>query len=110
MQLEWNVFFHDFNSNEIVSYNIFYKGWEKEVLENNPQTLSELKKEIIKWAKYHYWCKAEFEIAIGGLFSKYPKDFEKIDVYRQIEMNIDRIVEYVDRNLSVERENKNDNS
>ena len=30
MKLEWNVFFHDFNSNKIVSYNIFYKGWEKE--------------------------------------------------------------------------------
>ena len=105
MKLEWNVFFHDFNSNKIVSYNIFYKGWEKEALKDKPQTLEELKEKIINWAKYHYWCKSEFEIAIGGLFSKYPEDFEKIDIYRQIEMNIDRRVEYGDRNLSREGEN-----
>ncbi len=109
MQLEWNVLFNDFNSDKIVKYNIFYNGWEKEVLKNNPKTLSELKEEITKWAKYHYWCKTEFEIAVGGLFSKYPEKFEKIDIYRQIEMNLDRITEYIYRNL-IKKENKNDNS
>ena len=48
---------------------------------------------------YYYWCKSEFEIEVGGLFAKHQKEFEKIDIYRQIEMNLDRITEYVNKEL-----------
>lgn len=44
---------------------------------------------------YHYWSKTECEIVIGGLHCKYLDEFEKIDMYRQIEMNLDKIVKYV---------------
>ena len=36
---------------------------------------------------------------VGGLFAKHPEEFEKIDIYRQIEMNLDRITEYVNKEL-----------
>ena len=63
--------------------------------------LKELREEIRSWAIYHYWCKSEFEIAVGGLFAKSLEDFEKIDAYRQIEMNLDRITEYVNNTLRI---------
>jgi hypothetical protein len=91
--LVWNVYIHDFNNNKIKPYNIFYKGSIEEIKDylNKKYTLREA---ITQWSKYHYWCKAEYEIQIGGLFSSL-EEFQKIDIYNQIEMNIDRIVEYV---------------
>ena len=50
---------------------------------------------IDSWAHYHYWSKTECEMAIGGLHCKYPDEFEKVDMYRQIEINLDKIVKYV---------------
>lgn len=102
-ELEWNVLRHDFNSNKIINYNIFNTGFvenvHKEVLKKRITTIAELKEYIKKWAIYHYWCKAEHEIVVGGLFFRSTKDLEKIDIYRQIDMNLDRIVEYVNREL-----------
>lgn len=91
--LEWNVYIHDFNNKKIKPYNIFYKGSIEEIKDylNRKFTLREA---ITQWARYHYWCKTEYEIQIGGLFSP-VEEFQKIDIYSQIEMNLDRIVEYV---------------
>ena len=54
---------------------------------------------------YHYWSKTECEMAIGPLWPKELKDlekFEKIDMYRQIEMNLDRITEYIINKMEIE--------
>lgn len=91
--LEWNVFIYDFNNKKIKPYNIFYKGCEKDIQRYIDEGLS-LKEAIERWAKYLYWSHAEYEILIGGLFSK-EDEFQKFDIYSQIEMNIDRIETYV---------------
>ena len=44
-----------------------------------------------------YMSRAEYEILVSGLFDK--DDAEKIDVWYQLEMNIDAIVEYIIGNL-----------
>lgn len=53
---------------------------------------------------YHYWSKTECEMAIGPLWFNKLEDleqFEKIDMYRQIEMNLDRIVEYIINTMQI---------
>lgn len=101
-KLEWNVFVDNFNKQEIVTCNILdSKIFKNEVLDKKPKTREELKELIEKWAKYHYWCRAEWEILIGGLFYGDDK-FQKVDVYQQIMINIDRLVDYVWKVISNE--------
>jgi hypothetical protein len=105
VKLEWCVLIEDFNSRQIKNYNIFGQKFieeiHKKVRTKKITNLKELREEIRSWAIYHYWCKSEFEIAVGGLFAKSLEDFEKIDAYRQIEMNLDRITEYVNNTLRI---------
>ena len=101
MTLEWKAFIYDFNKKSIKSFNIFRTDLFEDIKKAKCRSFAELKKVIDKWAQYHYWSRTEYEIAIGGLFSKYPEEFEKVDVYRQIKMNLDRITEYVGKNLGI---------
>lgn len=94
--LTWYVLHHDFNNDKIIKYNVMTgiaealhkKIKNKEV--HNKQTLKEF---LIKDFRYHYWCKSEHEIMVSGLHTR--SEAEKIDAWRQLEMNIDQIVEYV---------------
>lgn len=104
MRLEWNVLMQDFNSGKIKNYNIFRNDFILEIQSAKIKTYLELREYIDNWAKYHYWSRTEYEISVGGLFSKYPDEFEKIDIYRQIKMNLDRITEYVNNKLQIIKE------
>ena len=55
----------------------------------------DLKKLLKSYLMYHYWCKSEYEIVVGGLHADYPEKFEKIDIWTQIEMNFDHIIDYI---------------
>ena len=101
-KLEWNVLAYNFNTNEIINYNIFSGHFFTELKHENPKTYIELKEFIKKWARYYYWSRTEHEILVGGLFKNCK--FEKIDIFRQIEMNLDRITEYVNKELKIEKE------
>ena len=104
-KLVWNVLLHDFNSDKIITYNAFgdefkenlYKEYRKKKINNK----LELKEYIKSKMMYHYWSRSEYEIAIGGLHSKYPENFEKIDAYHQLEMNLDHIVDYINDYLEM---------
>lgn len=102
-KMKWNVLYFDFNRDKIDNYNILRESLVEDINKKNPKNLLELREVIDKWAKYNYWSKAEYEIAVGGLFSKNLKEFEKIDIYRQIKMNLDRITEYVNNKLQIVR-------
>lgn len=99
VNLKWNVLRYDTNQEKIVSYNILgysfpeelAKRIKKEKIVNREQLKESLKRDFM----YHYWSKAECEIAMGGLSSKYPEKFEKIDIWNQIEINLDNIVDYI---------------
>ena len=108
LQLEWNVFKHDFNSDKIITYNVLndselieriYKSYSKKELNK----LQDLKDLLDRYFHYHYWCKSECEVLIGGLFSN-PEfsNFEKIDIWTQLEMNFDHIVDYINREMQLE--------
>lgn len=96
--LEWNVIQYDINDKKLVKFNIFnhYRFYEdvKKLLKqykNKNEFAEELKKDLM----YYFWCKAEYEILISGLFSKDPNETEKIDIYDQIILNYDRFVNYI---------------
>jgi hypothetical protein len=96
-ELEWNVLNYNWNMEQVVNMNIFKNGFLENLKKDYASKsygFTTLKEYIIHYSKYHYWCRREYEIAVGDLDSL-QENLEKIDVYRQIEMNIDRIVEYV---------------
>lgn len=105
--LEWYVFNHDFNTDKIYEYNIFSQEYidklYKEYSNKNIKDLQDLKEFTKTYLMRRYWSRAEFEMAIGGLFTE-EDNYTKIDVYQEAVMNIDRIVEYVNRELDMKLE------
>ena len=103
--LKWLVLMCDFNSKEIRGYNVFNKAFveelHKKVLKKKVTNKEQLKNFIDSFFMYHYWSKSEFEILVGGLFVKDEKDLTKIDIYTQLKMNLDLIVEYVNQELKL---------
>lgn len=96
--LEWYVLRYDFNKRQVVNYNVMSGIAELVVKKvksgaiHNKETLREfLKREFM----HDYWCRTEYEILVSDLGSVLTTNAEKIDVWRQLEMNLDRIVEYV---------------
>lgn len=109
VQLIWNVLCLNGNNSEVQNCNIFSDNFKQEIykqIKNKKITnYTQLKEYVKNWAMYHYWSKTECEMAIGPLWPKELKDlekFEKIDMYRQIEMNLDRIVEYIINTMEIE--------
>lgn len=97
--LEWNVLYKDFNSKKIKNYNILGGSFSEDLAKNIKKYKIENKEQLKEYLKrdfmYHYWSKYEYEIAVGGLNASFPDEFEKIDIWRQIEMNFDRIIDYI---------------
>lgn len=94
--LEWYVLRHDFNKDEIVNYNVM-TGIADEIAKRvkakkiyNKETLKDF---LERTFLHDYWCRAEHEIMVSGLHR--TDVMEKIDIWRQLEMNLDQIVEYV---------------
>lgn len=102
-KLEWYVLNYNFNKKKVVQYNIFYQdfidGLYKEYKKKNILTKDDLK-EFIKRYCFNYMGRREYEIMVGDLFDDID-NCEKIDVYTQVMMNIDRIVDYVNEELSI---------
>lgn len=104
VNLEWYVLKWDFNSKKVVNYNILQ--WLKEDIANevrlkhicNKNMLQEyLKRQFM----YYYWSKTESEFFISDL---HGDDYEKVDIWRQIEPNLNHIVEYVDKSMDLKFE------
>lgn len=99
VNLEWNVLYSDFNSSRIKTYNVlggsFPEKLAKEIKKHKIENREQLKEHLKHDFMYHYWCKSEYEIAVGGLYADYPEKFEKIDIWTQIEMNFDHIIDYI---------------
>ena len=104
-KLVWNVLLHDFNSDKIITSNVFSDEFKenlnKEYRKKKINNKLELKEYIKSKMMYRYWSRSEYEIAVGGLHSKHPENFEKIDAYYQLEMNLDHIVDYINDYLEM---------
>ena len=95
--MEFNVWCHNFNAQEITTYNVLNNYLIKEVIspilnehENNKREFAEaIRSEMM----YRFCAKAEWEIIISpwvGLAKE-----RKIDVYKQIMINFDLFINYL---------------
>lgn len=104
INLEWNVLLFDWDKKTTINYNIFSYGFieivNKKLNNNELNNLDDLKSLILRWCR-RYRNKGEYEMLIGHLSIRDVRSLEKIDVFRQIEMNIDRIVEYINKELNL---------
>lgn len=122
--LEFYAFYIDFNSKKVKRINIL-QNLEVEIAKRirsqnknlKIKNRDDLKKFLRSKFLYHYWSKCEMEYAIGDLFicegknvtvDSIRENLIKLDVWYQIEPNLDVITDYVidKMNLTFRRGNE----
>ena len=97
-KLKWYVLDWDDNNKKVKPINILEGLAEelaKEVKSGRVHNKSILREYLKTTLMYDYWSKAECEFFISGLSS--GNDGEKVDLWKQIEPNLDIITEYVNQ-------------
>lgn len=106
--LRWYAFEYDWNKKGVVRTNVLNTTlveYAIKILQKNKITKVEDFKEVLKGElMYYYWCKSEHEVMVSGLFPSNLDNAVKIDIWYQLEPNLDRIVEYVIRELDLKLE------
>lgn len=95
-KMEWYVFYHDSNKQEIIKWNIFNHGFfTKEVnkLLKEKLTKEEFSEKLRNKLMYYMWSRAEYEVVITPWVGQ--AEDEKVDIYDQVRMNWDRFANYV---------------
>ena len=96
--LKWNVFYHDVNTQEITTFNIFdHYNFNKDVQRDLVQISNkdEFAKVLKSNLQYYFWCKAEYEIVISPWCGGSNTEGIKVDIYTQVMNNWDVFVDYV---------------
>lgn len=95
--LVFNVIVYNFNTKKFEPYNIFTyleREYEKDLSKNLLKDMfrDKLKKWILDKSQYMFWSRCEYEV----ILSPWPPNenvSRKIDVFEQIEMNIEVITD-----------------
>ena len=88
---EFNVIIWDINRGKFIPYDIMpYLRKVYSEARVKPKTLNEFIRFVDDEAKYQWWARCEYEIIITGWPQQ--KREVKVDIWSQIEMNIDVIV------------------
>lgn len=69
----------------------------KKLIKKNA-TYEEIKADLRSWFIHDYWSKTEYEVIVSQWTG--PKFEQKIDIWYQLEPNLDRITEYIIRELA----------
>ena len=105
--LEWYVLI--VRKNQIDKYNVL-AGYEDELRKARRKKeivdRESLKLWLLKEFRCRFWCRAEHEMLVGDCWVKNLKELMKIDVYSQLEINIDNITDYVMRKMNFKFERK----
>lgn len=95
--MEWNVYFHDFNGQKIVTWNIFnnwrFKESVEELLKNKKLNKEEFSEKLRLKLMYNFWSKVEYEVIISPYRGE--GNDVKIDIYDQVMLNFYKFVDYV---------------
>lgn len=110
VDLEWFAFITDFSSGALSLINVLGKTFSEEIFKrvNSKDNFriydyKSLKEFIKQSLMYRYWSRSEYEVLVTGLHSKLNEDtLHKIDVWYQLEPNLDRICEYVIREMKLD--------
>lgn len=94
-KMEWLVYYFDMNRQKMSTYNALACEKDIKKLLKKCDTKAEFAEELRKEMMYRYWSKAEWEIVIspwcGGTAEE---SAEKIDIYGQLRLNWDKVVDY----------------
>ena len=80
------------------------KEIERDVKKGKITTRGAFKESLRLNLKHRYWARRECEMSIGDLYEKDLNKYEKIDVYDQIEPNLDLITDYVINKMGIKFE------
>ena len=84
--MEWYVYYHDFNGQKIVTWNIFrnwvFKESVEKLLKDKKLNRKEFAEKLKTKLMYCFWSKTEYEVIISPWVGK--GDEEKIDIYDQV--------------------------
>lgn len=98
-ELEWNVYYEDFNGKKIVPFNIFhhtrFNEDVKKSFKKNKNDFETFKKETKSNLMYYYWSKCEWEIILSAWINSGRVPEVKVDVYDQVMLNFDLFAKYV---------------
>ena len=98
-ELEWNVYYEDFNGKKIVPHNVFnHRRFNEDVkksFKKNKDDFEAFKKETKSNLRYYYWSKCEWEIILSAWINSGRVPEVKIDVYDQVMLNFDLFAKYV---------------
>lgn len=98
LELEWNVYYHDFNGGDIKKFNIF-DHWRF-----NEDVARALKRDLnrndfarhLRSHLFYFFCsKCEYEVLISPWIDDKEKGVIKVDIFDQVMMNFDIFVDYV---------------
>lgn len=90
--IEFKVIVWDFNAKKVEYYDIMpylRRSWEEEH-NNFSLTFDGIKEFILRVSRYQFWSRCQYEVVVTG-FPEDGKNSQKIDVYDQIESNLDII-------------------
>lgn len=104
-EIKYYAMHYDFNAKEIRKTNVIHEDTLKRLQEmvkkgkikDRIQFRECLRSEFM----YRYWCKREWEISVGDLYEKDLNQYEEIDVYDQLEANLDVITDYIIREMGI---------
>lgn len=100
-KLVWNAFYFDFNDKKkLETENVIRDDLIDEIMKAKKKHQIASREDLKKIAKsnfmYHYWSKCEWEYVVSDLWGKGE---HKLDIWYQLELNLDRIVDYLWENL-----------
>ena len=104
-EIKYYAMYYDFNAREIRKTNVIHEDTLKRLqdmvkkgkIKDRLQFRQCLRSEFM----YRYWCKREWEISVGDLYEEDLSKYKKIDVYDQLETNLDVITDYIIRNMGI---------
>lgn len=100
--LEWYVLQWDHNQNKVKNVNILAglaENIAKEVRSGSIYDKSIFREYLKTEFIYNYYNRAECEFFVSDLSGM---NYEKIDIWRQIEPNFDRIIDYVNSKMDLQ--------
>ena len=103
--LKWYVMIHDFNADKIVKYNVLEYDYlidslKKAIKKKEITKYDELKEFVKRILMAQFWSRTEYEILVSGLHTRVEP--QKIDVWYQIEMNLDNLLWYLIEKLKLD--------
>lgn len=95
--MEWYVYYDEFNQNKIVPLNIFkHHTFNQDVLKllKSDLTKEQFEEELDRKLLYSFWSKCEYETIIYMASWVGQSKPIKIDIYSQVKLNWNRFVDY----------------